>query len=85
MTENKLITIQAWKRNEGTNTISPCAIDDKDAYEFRLTYPNRVYAEHTIDFKSRLLAEEVERAMYRVFTAGKESAKRELRAWLWSK
>jgi hypothetical protein len=78
-------TLEAWKQNEGGTSISPCSLDDPDAIEFRLRYVGKVIEGvygGSQTFKSKDMAEDVQRAMERVFEAGKQAAKAELRAWL---
>lgn len=80
--------LEAWKRNEGGASISPCPLEDSDAIEFRLSYLSTAIngraegQQSFMTFKSKTLAEDVQRAVEQAFEAGKRAAKADLRAWL---
>lgn len=74
--------IQAWKMRDDGKSMSPCDKDDPDAFQFRVSFVNSAYPEQTLDFDNLFKAEEVQRAFFRVFEAGKKAAKAELREWL---
>lgn len=83
-------SIQAWKEVEIENLISTlrrrarmqCEMDDPLAVEFCVSYPGAPYMGATLDFADKFVAENVARAMERVYLEGKAKAKEELRNWL---
>lgn len=58
-----------------------CDSDDEEAIKFELSYIGSIF-QHKITFVSRYKAEEVERAMHKVFKAGKKQTKKEFNQWI---
>ena len=77
-------TLHAAKRAEDPMYLLSCLPDDPAAIQFSISYPGMPYSCSTVDLDSRYAAENVQRALERVFEAGKRAAKQELRSWIGS-
>jgi len=74
--------ITALKRY-GEGSCTPCAVDDPDADEWRVSYPQHVVRfECALRFRNRMLASEVAGALRAVFESGKRARSGEIRTIL---
>lgn len=78
-----MFQITYWKRHPDQHaSLVACDKDDPDACRFDVSYPGMMYSSSTVEFDSKFEAESFVHVLHRVYNAGRQASRRELKRWL---